>query len=489
VAPPSMADMALWDEAFEAAATRQAQRFLDRLDDAVHAAGEGDGEPSPSGAPAATTAAGGSERQVERPVAADELAAALGGAGDWEARGGDSGSVDSEYRSNYDRGSGGGDSNDGDSDTESPAILAELAEWGQDRVHLRVRGTAASLPDASGQTSVSSEPDEVLAQHGQLAPWLCPDEATAAPQQQPVDNQRAARREAVMASLFDALWQELQEPAVAHILPLLQRSSAQQQQQQRQQQQEEEQGYEDYDSSSAQEFGGAEVMRFSSSDSSRGSDSGSGMFRDANEDADEPEAHWQAVSVGGSGGDAAASDGDRQSGIQPPTASAAASPLPPLESQRQWRHPSPGGSIGSAMDGRALSAPMLNTTAEGGGGGGQRRGEGGGGGLLGRGGPDLEFELHGRGGSRDGAGAILEPDFGVPEGGVLRDASSRSAGGWGQRPGSSTRSRPRPLSGGALLGGGGGRGRSEAGQEHSDGGGVPEWSFLPPIVGRGVGRR
>ena len=77
--------------------------------------------------------------------------------------------------------------------------------------------------------------------------------------------------------------------------------------------------------------------------------------------------------------------------------------------------------------------------------------------------------------------------------------SARSADGWGQRPDGSTRPLHRPLSGGAPRGSAGQRAGYDLARdgdgavfrgadiEHESADG--KWSFLPPIVGRGIGRR
>lgn len=462
--------MALWDEAFEAAATRQAQRFLDRIDDAVLAGSDairGDdaaaatGGGGTGGARAAATPEC-SRAEGHRTVQPDTLAAALGAALVSERGHSDSGSADSECsRHGADTVAGGSDGSS--SEEESPAIMAELAEWGRGRVHVRVRGVPVTATAAAVPVPAINEPDEVFAQHGQLGAWL--RNTYHKPGQQ---DQHAARRAGVMNSLFDTLWQDLQHPDVAHILPFLSASLAPEPEQEWHQ-----------EADSERQSGGAEMMRFSSSSSSRGSCSTSSrrdegideIFDDAEEyassqpasDDEFPRGHAQESASGYAGDAVAATE----------AIAVAGAPLPPLE-PRHWRRPtSPGGTV--INDGRTFSAPSLNIA--------------------------------------DGlTGAVLDPGFdfdGLSAGASSKSRnlarSARSAGGWGQRPDGSMRPLHRPLSGGATRGSeqrgiqGSFKDKDRAvvdnaGTEDGDGPGGSEnrstgWSFLPPIVGRGVGGR
>jgi hypothetical protein len=384
-------------------------------------------------------------------VLPNELDAALGDAFARQRGDSDGGSTDSED-GRYVAGRFEGDSSrGGSSEEESPAIMAELAEWGRGRVHLRVRGVSATVPATSVPVPATTEPDEVFAQHGQLGAWLREADHTSAKQ-----DQRAAQRTAVMDALFDTLWQDLQHPDFAHILPLLTPAPAPEQEWPQ-------------EVGSTQELGGAEVMRFSSSDSSQGSCGTGGnpvdedIFGDADEHApSQPvsRSEFQEGRLHELAGDYTEYAGNAPAGPMEPVTVADA-PLPPLES-RQWRHPSsPGGTAISS--GRTLSAPSLNMS----------------GGLT---------------------GEVLDPTFEfehLPVGASSTSrGSARSAGGWGQRADGSMRLLHRPLSGG-ITRGSGQRGHhcpfrhtdgaeDDVGREHGDRDG---WSFLPPIVGRGVGRR
>lgn len=414
--------------------------FLDRLDDAVLAGSEATDNDA-TGPPAEAC------RTVEHTtLQPDQFAAAFGDAAARQRRGSDGGSTDSE-RDRCGSGRFEGGSSRSVSSEENPAIMAELAEWGQGRVHLRVRGVSVTAPATAVPVPATTEPDEVLAQHGQLSAWLRETDHTSVQQEQ-----RAAQRAAVMDALFDTLWQDLQNPDFAHILPLLNPAPAPEQEWQ-------------HEESSTQEMGGAEVMRFSSSDSSRGSCGAAGnpmddeLFGDADEHVpSQPVSRYELTDYRVQ---EPAGEYDGNGPTEPREATAVAdAPLPPLE-PRQWRHPSsPGGT--AISDGRTLSAPSLNMA----------------GGLT---------------------GEVLDPTFDFePMGASIASRASarpaRTAGGWGQRSDGSMRPLHRPLSGGVT------RGSEQQGHygtlRYRDGDVVREhggdrdgWSFLPPIVGRGVGHR
>ena len=120
-----MAQMTLWDEDFEAAATRQGQRFLDALADAVHDPAPPSSEPLRGGGVGAGSAGAGGLTEAALAAAA----AAARGRGSQDSSSISSGSeAGRSYRSEEEEEEGA---------QESAAFRAELSSWGDGGPQLR----------------------------------------------------------------------------------------------------------------------------------------------------------------------------------------------------------------------------------------------------------------------------------------------------------------------------------------------------------------